>query len=143
MSPRRVRRPILVHAVVALALATSALAAGCSHGGVTVPDGAADLRPCPVRTIDVTALREMGEPGCNLEGSVLVFPNGREMTLGAPGWNGGATDSSSGEWVRAAAWGVPGVGAAYITGRNVTVWGSTPDAVDLQLQLLALEGIED
>lgn len=108
-----------------------------------VPDGAEDLKTCSIRKIDVTALSEMGEPGCDLEGSILVFPNGHEMTLGAPGWNVGSTDSRSGEWVRAAAWGVPGVGAAYITDGNVTVWGSTPDAVDLQLQLLARDGLED
>ena len=119
------------------------LLSGCTESGVRVPPGAEELQPCPVRRIDVTTLGDMGEPGCDLAGTTLIFPGGKEILVGAPGWSGAATDSRSGEWVRAAAWGVPGVGAVQINGTTVTVWGSTQEAVDLQLQLLAISGIED
>ncbi|MGA8044772.1 MAG: hypothetical protein WCA30_00740 [Dermatophilaceae bacterium] len=45
--------------------------------------------------------------------------------------------------VRAANWGIPGAGAVDITDGVVTVWGSTQWAVELQLEALALAGIDD
>ena len=120
------------------------LLGGCSSGGVSVPPGAGDLEPCPVATIDVTSLAQMGEPGCNLAGSTLRFPTGEEFELGEPGSGGGITSSRMRTHeVRAANWGIPGAGAVDITDGVVTVWGSTQWAVELQLEALALEGIDD
>lgn len=119
------------------------LLGGCSRGGVSVPPGADDLQPCPVDTIDVTALAQMGEPGCNLAGSTLLFPTGEEYEIMEIGVAGGMSSSRMPtHQLRAVNWGVPGVGAVDITDGVVTVWGSTQWAVELQLKQLALEGIE-
>ena len=120
------------------------LLGGCSRGGVSVPPGADDLEPCPTATIDVTALAQMGQPGCNLAGSTLLFPTGEEYEIMEPGIAGGMSSARMPtHQLRAVNWGIPGVGAVDITDGVVTVWGSTQWAVELQLKQLALEGIAD
>ena len=119
------------------------LLGGCSSGGVSVPPGADELDPCPVATIGVTSLPQLGEPGCNLAGSTLLFPTGEEFEVEETGVAGGMSSSRTPtHQIRAVNWGVPGVGAVDITDGVVTVWGSTQWAVELQLKQLALEGIE-
>lgn len=102
------------------------------------------MDPCPVATIDVTSLPQLGEPGCNLAGSTLLFPTGEEYEVKDSGIAGTMMDSRTPtRELRAVNWGIPGVGAVDITDGVVTVWGSTQWAVELQLKQLALEGIQD
>lgn len=77
-----------------------------------------------------------------MEGVVLVYPDGRELEVAPVGVATGSSSIDSVGEIQSVNWGVPGVGAAHVQGDEAVVWGSTDEAVDLQRQQLALDGIE-
>lgn len=124
--------------VVCLALAATA----CAPRGVTIPPGAEALEPCDRQgPVDVELLAADGAPGCDMEGTVLVYPDGRALEVGPVGVTSGSSDTRSAGEIQLVNWGVPGVGAAYVHEGEATAWASTAEALDLQRQQLVVEGI--
>ncbi|WP_144019026.1 hypothetical protein [Demequina sp. NBRC 110056] len=135
-----VRAPLLGVALVVAVLNLGA----CGSEGVTVPPGADALDTCDSQRIEVVDLAGMGEPGCDLEGSSLVFPDGSTVEIEAVG-NSSAFSTSSLEGVEFyyGNWGVPGVSASVVeSGQLVDLWASTPEAYELELELLRIGDID-
>ncbi|MFC8597471.1 hypothetical protein [Isoptericola sp. NPDC057191] len=134
-----------VHGVAATTVLCSVLvvATGCGPDGVAVPPGADRLSTCDAQVVEVVRLESAGEPGCNLVGSTLLFPDG--VTFGVPpvGNAAGQEDTRKPGVQRVVVnWGVPGVGAAIVRdGRLAEIWASSPDAKDLQLEALRADGV--
>lgn len=130
-------------ALAPLGVGLSLLLSACGHEGVTVPPGANALTKCDVRQIPVEELASVGEPGCDLEGSSLLFPDGTTMEISPTGNVTGHQDSRfEGLEFVIVNWGVPGVGAALVENLQlVDVWASSPEALELQREQLRIEGI--
>lgn len=129
---------------IAGVIAVVLLCSGCSGGGVgvDVPAGSDDLEPCTVVTLVVDDLAADKAPGCNLEGSFLTFPGSVRLGIPAVGdvvVHEGAGDVS----YHLVNWGVPGVGAATVDADDhvVDLWGSTPEAVELQKEQLRISAV--
>lgn len=139
--------------------AVSHLLVGCQAQprGVSIPPGADDLPPCPITQIPITELSVRGEPGCDLTGTSLTFPDRLlSVALGPPAADGstptltvpavGAVFSQGdggGRELLIVNWGVPGVGVAAIEDRHVVaIWASSDSALELQHQQLAVENVD-
>ena len=98
---------------------------------------------CEPEQLHVDALAAIGVPGCNLQGSTLTFPDGSAATIEEPGWSYAVEpDAERSDVVFTMVnWGVPGIGAAHInSGVIQDVWGTSPDALELQREALRLDG---
>ncbi len=132
---------------VTAALAVTVLAlAGCSAPrGVSIHLGADELEPCEGTSIHVEDLEAAGEPGCDLAGSTLVFPDGM-ASLAVPQVGAVFSHQDFGrgnEEILIVNWGLPGVATAVIDDdRLIHLWASSEDALDLQWQQLELEGVK-
>ncbi|MGB2556545.1 hypothetical protein [Cellulosimicrobium cellulans] len=116
----------------------------CGSEGVTVPPGSDALSDCEVQQFNVVELESGGEPGCDLEGSSLLFPDGTTLEIGPVG-NAASYQDSGSEGVEFSIvnWGIPGVGASITQdGELIDVWASTPEALDLQREQMRIEGVE-
>ncbi len=112
--------------------------------GVSIPEGSEDLAPCELQQLRVEALAAVGEPGCDLEGSSLIFPDGTILAIESVGTNVSLQpDHTKAMEFHALNWGVPGVAAALVKdGTVAAVWASSPRAMDLQHEQLRVEGLE-
>ncbi len=121
------------------------LVVGCSASGagVSVPPGFDDLDQCPPRSIAVDDLREIGEPGCNLIGSSLVFPDGVSLPVSAVGEVFSSRNSSAGDHEHLIVnWGIPGVAAVTSDGGELLdLWASSDEAEQLQREQAKIEGL--
>ncbi|WP_157535991.1 hypothetical protein [Microbacterium sp. Root166] len=119
---------------------------GCAPArGVSVPLGADELAPCEGASINVEDLEAAGEPGCNLAGSSLTFPDGvARLAIPQVGSVFSHQDSRLGNReILIVNWGVPGVAAAIVEGDQLLeLWASGSAALDLHRQQLRLEGID-
>ncbi len=88
----------------------------CAPKGVMIPPGSDTLNPCPAREIRVEELESIGAPGCNLQGSTIVFPDGKLMPVVAVGevWSAGiyTENETSDDKYHVTNWGVPGIAAS-------------------------------
>lgn len=111
--------------------------------GVSIPAGWEDLAQCEVQQLRVEQLAAAGEPGCDLEGSSLIFPDGTTLVIEPVGTNVGLQpDAARAIEFHALNWGVPGVGAALVKdGTVAAVWASSAWALDLQHEQLRIEGV--
>jgi hypothetical protein len=112
--------------------------AGCAGGrGVNVPLGSEELDQCPPRSIAVEDLHEIGEPGCNLVGSSLIFPDGQTLSIYGVGETFSSSYSGAGEHDNVVVnWGIPGVGAYTQLGDElVDLWATSDEAERLQREL--------
>ncbi|WP_144276328.1 hypothetical protein [Demequina sp. NBRC 110053] len=136
----KVRAPLLGVALVVAVLSLGA----CGSEGVAVPPGSDALQSCDIQRIDVVDLAVMGKPGCDLEGSSLIFPDGSTVEIEAVGISSGfSTSSVEGVEFYYGNWGLPGVSASVVeNGRLVDLWASTAEAYELEQALLRLGGIE-
>lgn len=109
-----------------------------------MPPGSDALSDCKVQQVRVVELAESGEPGCNLEGSSLLFPDGTTLEIAPVGNATGYEDSrSEGTEFRIVNWGIPGVGASVTKdGHLVDLWASTPEALELQREQMRIEGVD-
>ena len=110
---------------------------------MSIPAGWEDLARCEVQQLRVEELAAAGEPGCDLEGSSLIFPDGTTLVSEPVGPNVGLQpDAAQAIEFQALNWGVPGVGAALVKdGAVAAVWASNPRAMDLQQEQLRIEGL--
>lgn len=118
--------------------------ASCSPRGVLIPPGSEDLLPCPPRVIPVEELREIGEPGCDLAGSSLVFPDDFVWPISeigsAASFERVAQEKVLGVKYSMTNWGVPGVGVTRtLSGQETEFWASTDEALDLQKKAQQLD----
>lgn len=137
----RVARLLLVGVV----LSVVALHMGaCGSKGVAVPPGSEVLSDCEVQQVDVVELASGGEPGCDLEGSSSLFPDGTTLEIAPVGIATGYQGSSSeGVEFSIVNWGVSGVGASVTKdGQLVDVWASTPEALELQREQMRIGGVD-
>jgi hypothetical protein len=140
-------------------VAVTLFAAGCQGQprGVSIPPGAEDLAPCPVKQIPIGDLAAMGEPGCDLTGASLTFADEElAFAVGPPAADGSAPTltipsvgavfsqgNGDGRELLVVNWGVPGVGVALIEGgRLLAIWASSDSALDLQHQQLAVDSVD-
>lgn len=131
--------------LVGVVLSVAALHLGaCGSKGVVVPPGSEALSDCDVQQIHVGELASGGEPGCDLEGSTLLFPDGTALEIAPVGVATGYQDSrSEGAQLSIVNWGVPGVGASITEdGQLVEVWGSTSEALELQREQMRIGGVD-
>ncbi|MGO1770115.1 MAG: hypothetical protein ACTHZX_09185 [Microbacterium sp.] len=130
---------------VSSCVAAGLLLCGCAPEGTTEPTDDGDLETCPVRTIAVEDLEDMGEPGCDLTGTALVFDDGVEMTIDGIGATQAQTEhvgqTQQVDIKRVVVnWGLSGVAATKIErGEPVRSWASTPEALELQEQHVAAQ----
>lgn len=124
-------------ALLAVALCTGMTS--CTSGGVTIPAGYEALEPCEPRILSVEELSVMEEPGCDLEGSTVVSPDGIGHLIGPVGnvgVNGFPMQDLEYELVN---WGVPGVTITRTAkGEPRTTWASSAEALRLQRKALGL-----
>lgn len=121
----------------ALAVAAMVWLSGCASGGVSIPAGYELLEPCPPQFYSVEALSTMEYPGCDLEGSTIVAPDGSLHVIGPVGHLGVSSSYSEthgqGPEYTIVNWGVPGVGFTRTArGEPRTTWASTAEALKLQ-----------
>lgn len=118
---------------------------GCGGGGadVSVPLGFEDLDQCPPRSIAVEDLPEIGEPGCDLVGSSLTFPDGVSLPIYAVGEVFSSSHPSAGDHEHLIVnWGVPGVGAFTKDGDELLeLWATSDQAEHLQREQAKIEGV--
>jgi len=145
-------------ALTVMVAATLCLA-GCQWEGhgVVVPPGFKDLPPCLVREIPIEELSTVGEPGCDLTGSRLLFSGETlEYAVGPPPSQGGpptleirsvggafSQGDGRGRELLITNWGVPGVSVAAVEdGRLLKSWVSSDAARDLLRQSLEIDNID-
>lgn len=129
-------------AKVVTALLACALCAGvtaCASGGVTIPAGYEALEPCEPRILSVEELSVMEEPGCNLEGSTVMSPDGVGHLIGPVGNAAVSGFPMQGIEYEVVNWGIPGVSITKTAdGEPRTTWASTEAALKLQTKQLTL-----
>ena len=137
------RRVVAASGVIVAAV----LLASCSGGGVGVdiPLGADELAPCPATDIVVDDLGSGPAPDCDLAGSSIVFPGVASFGISDVGavnrYEG--YDVAKGVSFHIVNWGVPGVGVSTSKDNKVVdIWGSTPDAVELQREQLLISDVD-
>ena len=126
------------------ALTLSLTLSGCLQArGVVLPPGSEDLAPCPITQISIDELSEVGEPGCDLTGSSVTFPDGSpQLTIASIGAAFSQGDGTGRETVITNC-GIPGIGVAVIEHhRLVHLWATGPAALDLQKQQLEVDNVE-
>lgn len=120
-------------------------AVGCSGGGagVSVPLGSGELEQCPPRSIAVEDLRQIGEPGCDLVGSSLIFPDGTSLPIYSVGEVFSSASPSAGDHEHLIVnWGVPGVGAfTKDSDELLDLWATSEKAEQLQREQAKIEGL--
>lgn len=118
---------------------------GCSGGGagVSIPLGFEDLDQCPPRSIAVEDLRAIGEPGCDLVGSSVTFPDGVSLPIYDVGEVFSSSDSSAGGHEHLIVnWGFPGVGVLTRDGDELLdLWATSDEAEHLQREQARIEGV--
>lgn len=125
-------------------MASAAIAAGllvgCQqlHRGVNVPGVPREYFACPVALLRASDLPNRGESGCSYEGSTVLFPNGDEIRVGAVGTSERKQRGVDGEII-VTNWGVPGIGAVEIQATTVRFYGTTQDALELEVEALVRE----
>lgn len=128
-------------AIVTLALA-GLLLCSCSPGGVSIPLGYEDLAQCPPDLFEAEDLRDLGEPGCNMQGSSLVLPDGTTLGIGEVGAVQGqqfmSGDGFQSPEYLVVNWGIPGVGVSKIMPEETVSWATSNAARHLQEQQLRL-----
>lgn len=127
-----------------LVLISMVAVSGCGSQatGVSIPLGSESLRACKVQRLHVEQLHTLGSPGCDLEGSSVIFPEGTALTIEAVGVNvGEQPDATADLELTMVNWGLPGVGAALVrNGRATDVWATSEEAMTLQRQQLHIDG---
>lgn len=109
----------------------------CRSPGVKVPDGYYELPICEIQTIRVEDLDTGIGEGCNLLGSIIVFPDGitHGVMHSTPSLTLVPMDRKKAVTYSVHNWGVPGVSASMTRyGKPVQVWASTPEARELHRQ---------
>lgn len=122
--------------VAAIVLGHCFLLTACT-GGVYVPNGWEDLPSCPPQEIPAEELAAVGTPGCNLEGSTVIFPDGTSQPIvevGAVNLHQFVpSEGDPGDEYSVTNWGIPGV-AATQTAQDGTrsVWATSEEARHLE-----------
>lgn len=112
------------------------LLTACTEG-VYVPNGWEDLPPCPPQEIPAEDLAAIGSPGCNLEGSTVIFPDGTHQPIvevGAVSIHQFVPfEGDPGDEYSVTNWGIPGV-AATQTAQDGTrsMWATSEEARHLE-----------
>lgn len=106
--------------------------------GIAIPQGSEDLVQCEPTMIPVEELLLVGEPGCDLIGSGIRFPDGNEfgiLEVGTSSSFGIGRDGIEFEYI-VLNWGIPGVSVEY-RNRSATggLWATTPEAERLHRRL--------
>lgn len=109
----------------------------CRSNGVSIPEGYQDLERCqPAGPVEVTQLASSPElKGCDPEGTVVVFPDGKKITAKAVGVSHGFEEAGSGEYYSMTNWGTPGIAAAFVSRGSLNVWG-TEKAIKLHVEAI-------
>ena len=127
--------------ILAGLLAIAPLSA-CAPKGVSVPLGYDSLVQCEPRAIEAERMHEIGEPGCNLEGSSVIMPDGTQIRLGQVGGVGSQSwfgaDGEGGTEYMSVNWGIPGAAVSQIGPTGAQSWATSDEALDLQAQQLRL-----
>ncbi|MBS3182381.1 hypothetical protein [Leucobacter manosquensis] len=114
---------------------------GCAPKGVDVPERFQDLPRCSLVKIKIEDLAASGAPGCDLEGSEVIAPDGLVLGIGPVGdvteLSFSSSDNSAERTFMIVNWGVPGV-AVSATHEESQIWASTPEAEKLQKRQLML-----
>ena len=114
----------------------------CAPRGVSVPLGYDSLVQCEPRDIEAERMPEIGEPGCNLEGSSVIMPDGTQIILGQVGGVGSqqwfGSDGTGGTEYMSVNWGIPGAAVSKIGPTGAQSWATSDEALDLQAQQLRL-----
>lgn len=120
------------------------LVVGCSgERGVAVPPVPENFVSCEFRLIQAEELSGYGDPGCDLEGSSIVFSRGEYLEIGHIGSRGGTVlPSRQTREIRSTNWGTPGVGVTIVDRGSVEIFGMTPQATALELMALAIDDLE-
>ena len=137
-----IRRVSLI--LMAAGLMVTLLGCGGGGAGVSIPPGSDAREQCPPRSIAVEDLRAIGEPGCDLVGSSLTFPDGASLPINAVGEVFSSSDSSDGDHEHLIVnWGIPGVGVFTRDGNELLdLWATSDEAEHLQRQQAEIEGVE-
>lgn len=107
----------------------------CRSNGVSIPEGYQNLERCrPTGPVEVTQLASSPElEGCDPEGTVVVFPDGKKITAKAVGVAHGFEVMGSGEYYSMINLGTPGIAAAFVSDGSLNVWG-TQKAIKLKVE---------
>lgn len=73
--------------------------------------------------------------GCDPEGIIVVFPDGKKITARAVGVAHGFEVMGSGEYYSMTNWGTPGIAAAFVSDGSLNVWG-TEKAIRLHVEAI-------
>ena len=113
----------------------------CRSNGVSIPDGYQNLERCqPTGPVEVTQLASSPElEGCDPEGTIVVFPDGKKITAKAVGVSHGDEVMGSGEYYSMSNWGTPGIAAAFTNNGSLNVWG-TEKAIKLHVEAIYRAG---
>lgn len=104
----------------------------------TIPEGYEDLERCEIRDVSVDQLASIGEPGCDLQGSTVVFPDGYRFSVGTvqEGAFLETRHDSDGKFqvgYSVTNHGIPGIGASHrLPGADTQYWATS----DLSLELI-------
>lgn len=130
-----------ITAIATLALG-SLLLCSCSAGGVSIPLGYEELSHCTPELFEAEVLQDLGEPGCNLQGSSIVLPDGTTLGISEVGTVQSqqfmSGDGSQSPEYLVVNWGIPGVGVSKIMAGETVSWASSDAARNLQEQQLRL-----
>lgn len=109
---------------------------------MSIPLGYEDLAQCPPDLFEAEDLRDLGEPGCNMQGSSLVLPDGTTLGIGEVGAVQGqqfmSGDGFQSPEYLVVNWGIPGVGVSKIMPEETVSWATSNAARHLQEQQLRL-----
>lgn len=133
----------LVAAGLVVGCVTGLAACSTEPSGVLLPPGSESLPLCEPGPLHVDDLATIGIPGCNLQGSALIFPDGSTVTIEEPGWSYAVEPHAERSDVvfTVVNWGVPGIGAAHINAGVIQrVWATSTDALTLQREALRQDG---
>ncbi|GIG36672.1 hypothetical protein Cpa01nite_20530 [Cellulomonas pakistanensis] len=109
------------------------VAAACTPGGVDVRG---QLPPCPeAKKLPVEELA--AHTDCSLEGSTLLFPDGRKFEVGSANGSASTSEEPGLEW-GATSWGGDGTVAWRRTEEGLSFWGPRA-AVEQEILLWSLD----
>lgn len=113
-----------------------AFCAACGSTGVTVTEGWEDLEMCrvdaPVGVEDLASDPRLRD--CNVEGVVVLFPDGQELTASPVAVASGYEEVDN-EYYSLTNWGIEGLSAAFVSEDSLKVWGSE-EAVELHVEAI-------
>lgn len=136
--------PTALRALPVVLLGTVLAVSACAPArGVSIPPGAADLDRCLGRTILVDDLASVGEPGCDLAGSVVWTESGIRVVVQPVGITFSSSLGSNPDFTLTVVnWGVPGVSATLSErGEVVQTWATSETAADLEAEQQRLDGL--